>query len=325
MVLTICVGIHPYCRALFLCKVKYIRIGIGNLCRIEKHNNVCYHFDIGKHDYKAGKEYFMWIDILPSHLYRRSSKTHLYIRPHPALQKWVAHYTYLQDTHTYNTPFLTLVPDAAGCITMQDTGNGLDCCFWGATTHCVQVPSNQPAIQFHFFVEFHPTAAYAFLHHSQHLYLNEKIPLQDVCPSLNRALKEAYEQCDTLSAFIKIVDQELLKMVEEQSACVRFMRKQLQNGSSIMETMEQTGYSRRHLQRMFLEQMGCSMKEYQRIERINQAVRFLQQGMDGTKAAQSCGYYDQSHFIHDFVQVCGLTPKKYVESLSEFYNEPFKF
>ncbi|MFR8214123.1 MAG: AraC family transcriptional regulator [Longicatena caecimuris] len=38
-----------------------------------------------------------------------------------------------------------------------------------------------------------------------------------------------------------------------------------------------------------------------------------------------CGYYDQSHFIHDFIRVCGCTPKAYVEKMTSYYQEPYKF
>ena len=264
-------------------------------------------------------------DLQHYQLYPHSTRVHTYIKPHPALRKWVAHYTYLYNTKRMSSSFLTLVPDAAGCITMRDVGKGLECMFWGATTRCVQVPSYQETIRFQFFIEFHPTAAFALFHHSQHGYLNEQIALHEVNKQLNLHFQQAFEQCQLLSSFVAVIDQELLQLAKETTTCVSFMRKQLQKGSSIIETMNQTGYSRRHLQRMFLEQMGCSMKEYQRVERVNQAVQYLQQGMDGTRAAQLCGFYDQPHFIHDFTQICGLTPKKYMEKLSEFYNEPLKF
>ena len=37
------------------------------------------------------------------------------------------------------------------------------------------------------------------------------------------------------------------------------------------------------------------------------------------------GYFDQSHFIRDFKQICGITPNSFLKSMSDFYNEPFKY
>ena len=41
--------------------------------------------------------------------------------------------------------------------------------------------------------------------------------------------------------------------------------------------------------------------------------------------AQEAGFYDQSHFIHDFSHICGVAPGAYLQNLSAFYNEIFKF
>lgn len=71
--------------------------------------------------------------------------------------------------------------------------------------------------------------------------------------------------------------------------------------------MDSFGYSRRHLQRMALQQVGCNMKTIQKIQRINKAIALLKQTKYVlTEIAQVCAYYDQAHFIHEFRSVCQI-------------------
>ena len=89
----------------------------------------------------------------------------------------------------------------------------------------------------------------------------------------------------------------------------------------------ETGYSSRHLTRLFRERCGLSPKRLQRIVRINTAAMLMQRsaGLSLTRLAQELDYFDQAHFIHDFRAVCGVTPGAYQARLSDFYNEPLKF
>lgn len=94
----------------------------------------------------------------------------------------------------------------------------------------------------------------------------------------------------------------------------------------IADVMDSFGYSRRHLQRLVQQRLGCSMKTIQKIQRINQAVSLLkEQKLTLTAIAQQCGFYDQAHFIHDFREICNVTPQQYQKQLQDYYNESFKF
>ncbi len=37
------------------------------------------------------------------------------------------------------------------------------------------------------------------------------------------------------------------------------------------------------------------------------------------------GFYDMPHFIHEFKSICGITPQKYQDNMSDFYSEIAKF
>lgn len=75
--------------------------------------------------------------------------------------------------------------------------------------------------------------------------------------------------------------------------------------------------SRRQFERNFKNYAGFSPKLYARIIRFQAATK--QYGMHRkslTDIAHYCGYYDQSHFIHDFKEFSGFHPKEY------FYGKP---
>lgn len=78
--------------------------------------------------------------------------------------------------------------------------------------------------------------------------------------------------------------------------------------------------------RLFRECVGMNPKEYGRIARFQRALRMLQLGSrDYADIAYSNGYSDQSHFIRDFRQFSGMTPKQltaYQTPYSDLYTVP---
>jgi AraC-like DNA-binding protein len=78
------------------------------------------------------------------------------------------------------------------------------------------------------------------------------------------------------------------------------------------------------LRNLFQYHVGISPKELIKIHRIKSVLKQGQQKEENyTQLALSLGYYDQSHFIHDFKNAIGLTPSKYFSNnklISDFYN-----
>lgn len=78
--------------------------------------------------------------------------------------------------------------------------------------------------------------------------------------------------------------------------------------------------------RLFREYVGMNPKEYGRIARFQRALRMMQLGSrDYAGIAYANGYSDQSHFIRDFRQFSGMTPKQLTEyqtPYSDLYTVP---
>lgn len=84
--------------------------------------------------------------------------------------------------------------------------------------------------------------------------------------------------------------------------------------------------SSKQYQRIFQEFVGMNPKEYARIVRFQKALWMLQCGnRNYPDIAAACGYSDQSHFIRDFKQMSGHTPKSLINichPYSDLFTNP---
>lgn len=76
---------------------------------------------------------------------------------------------------------------------------------------------------------------------------------------------------------------------------------------------ERTGFSRQYLVRLFDEHVGIAPKLLARIERFSAIIARVEASATHgwADAAAAHGYYDQSHFIHEFTEFAGVTPTAY--------------
>lgn len=84
---------------------------------------------------------------------------------------------------------------------------------------------------------------------------------------------------------------------------------------------------RRQLERRFLAATGQSPAALRRLCRFHHTVRALLLAPDagGLDTALRHGYFDQSHFIHDFRALAQTTPQRYLRlarGTTHFYNPP---
>lgn len=76
--------------------------------------------------------------------------------------------------------------------------------------------------------------------------------------------------------------------------------------------------SERQFERQFSHFAGFSPKLFSRITRFHSAMaQYRDKAKSLTDIALNSGYYDQSHFIHDFKEFSGLHPKQFFSGNSE--------
>lgn len=87
------------------------------------------------------------------------------------------------------------------------------------------------------------------------------------------------------------------------------------SGSSAIKTILKEDLSkRRQLERKFLKQIGISPKQLGKVVRLQTALKMIlnQKTETLTKIAYESEYYDQNHFIKDFKEFTGTTPKEFL-------------
>lgn len=82
----------------------------------------------------------------------------------------------------------------------------------------------------------------------------------------------------------------------------------------IGKIMKQDPSKRRKLERKFLEQIGISPKQFSKVIRLQSALKVLlnEEKESLTDIAYKSEYYDQSHFIKDFKEFTGISPKDFL-------------
>ncbi|MFJ9826390.1 helix-turn-helix domain-containing protein [Streptomyces sp. NPDC101160] len=80
----------------------------------------------------------------------------------------------------------------------------------------------------------------------------------------------------------------------------------------IHEVASETGWSMRHLESRFREQLGISPKRLARVLRLNRAIRLLTSGRPAADTAAECGLYDQAHLSREFKALTGLPPGRFL-------------
>jgi AraC-like DNA-binding protein len=85
---------------------------------------------------------------------------------------------------------------------------------------------------------------------------------------------------------------------------------------------DRVGFSQRHFIQLFRDEVGLTPKLFCRIQRFQQVIQSVHRrdDVDWTDVALDCGYFDQSHFIHDFRKISGLSPTEYFSLRTEHLN-----
>ncbi|MEU8621887.1 helix-turn-helix domain-containing protein [Streptomyces sp. NPDC048623] len=87
---------------------------------------------------------------------------------------------------------------------------------------------------------------------------------------------------------------------------------QAQGHMRIREVADRTGWSLRHLESRFREQIGLTPKRLARVLRLRRAVGELTAGRGAADAAAVCGFFDQSHLGREFNALMGMPPGRWL-------------
>jgi methylphosphotriester-DNA--protein-cysteine methyltransferase len=175
-------------------------------------------------------------------------------------------------------------------------------------------------------VRFRPNGAFALLGVPQHLLQDA---ITDVAalefPWLRQTVRAAQEAASVEAAIARL-EAGLLERVERTrvrtDARVDAVIAAIDGTSGACRIDAVAGVAdsgRRHLERLFREQVGLTPKAYARVVRFTAVAARVMEDPSSRLADVSydAGYFDQSHMIRDFVSFAGRTPEQFRGLLGE--------
>jgi AraC-like DNA-binding protein len=175
-------------------------------------------------------------------------------------------------------------------------------------------------------VRFHARGAYLFFHRPLSEVAAGVVDLEDLWRTRAREWTERVALARDMAARVRIIEEALLGLLSENGHTDTAVDRGLQlieaSGGQIRvaELATEIGVSCRHLTRQFQRAIGLSPKEFGRVSRFLHALRLLSGNHRSlTDVALACGYFDQSHFNHEFREFAGMSPG----DLSSFPNVAF--
>ena len=170
---------------------------------------------------------------------------------------------------------------------------------------------------------FHPDGASAFAPWTQQETAGRILALEDVYGNGARRLEDAVRNAADHGDRLRIAAEFLRSRMRTarldrrvRAAVESIQREPWQRMASIAA---QSGCTTRHLERAFLDRVGCAPKTLACIARFQRvlALRDARPAWSWARVAAEAGYYDQAHLIGDFRRFSGSTPALLADDFTE--------
>ena len=177
-------------------------------------------------------------------------------------------------------------------------------------------------------VAFRPGGAFPFFDSPADDFRDEHVSLDTLWGAAASDLREQLLEAATPGARLHILAQALLARATKpltRRPAVAFALKAFRGGvpaGTVGDVTEQVGLSPRRFIQLFSEEVGLTPKLFCRIQRFQKALRAAhrREEIDWAEVAAACGYFDQSHLIHDFRAFTDVSPSAYLSQRGEHLN-----
>ncbi len=147
------------------------------------------------------------------------------------------------------------------------------------------------------------------------------VDLNEVWPraaDLRDRLLDAPHPLETIEAFLLDATRNALPLHPYVAHAARV----LASGRRVADVADMLGTTTGSLHRRFRGAVGLSPKQYARVARLQRLLGSLVHGgsHDWAGLAATHGWYDQSHLVHDFADLTGMTPAAYRPRHSAWSN-----
>jgi len=198
--------------------------------------------------------------------------------------------------------------------------------FSGFRTEPITIPSGKDSEML--IVQFHKGKALPFLSEPLHAITNYVIDAELVLKNNILDLRDRLKDIKSIKEKFIHLENNLLfhyRNTLQENPFVDFVISNISsspNLTSLKYISSKTGYSHKHVIKMFKDHVGVTPKDFLKIERFQRVIQELETKgqINWTSLAIDCGYYDQSHFIADFKNFSGFTPVQYMENRGDYLN-----
>ena len=177
-------------------------------------------------------------------------------------------------------------------------------------------------------VRFQPWGVTPFAVTGIPTFVGRVVPAEEVFGSAIRALAKQLQGQDRRRKmqilrdyFTKLFPATECKQIATASIAKRILA--ASGTQKIRDLVKQSRLSSRHLERLFRNETGLSLKMFSRIVRFNHAKRLIEKNPDISLAqlTYETGYSDQAHFSKNFRELFDRSPAEFKRKLKEFQHE----
>lgn len=252
-------------------------------------------------------------------------------KPHTDLETIVKCYWTLDVSAQQNTERQLILPD--GCVDMCFT-LGDDIKRYTSEDDFIIQPRQmllgQITEQFYieptgyvntFAIRFYPYSLTNFIDLPLNEICNKETPLS-ILFGVEEAerLSQTIIQANTTEERIELVERFLFERLNNKATIDNIVKSTvdtmfLSKGSKHLNAiLKDDKTKRRQLERNFKKKIGLSPKQFSKVIRLQATLQILLNQTKGnlTDIAYESEYYDQAHFIKDFKEFTGLTPKEFL-------------
>ena len=177
------------------------------------------------------------------------------------------------------------------------------------------------------FISFYPTEACHFFDFPLSEIANQSLDMSDVLGSEIRQIEEILYYTNSINEKISVIENFLIRryspipsydnlLIQKGIKIIKEYKGQI-NATSLSGCLSITSKT---LERKFSQYLGKTTKQIIKLIRFQEVLNDFSKNKDLilTERAYNNGYFDQSHFIHDFKTYSGYTPKEFVARYPDF-------
>lgn len=173
-----------------------------------------------------------------------------------------------------------------------------------------------------FAICFYPYGFANFVNAPLESLVDIEVPIEELFGEIQAMnLEEAISGAENTLDRIKIIEAFLFNHLSEESLAENLVKSTVDtlltvNGNaSIKQILKSDLSKRRQLERNFKKQIGISPKQLGRVLRLQTALKLMLNDHENlTHIAYESDYFDQAHFIKDFKEFIGTTPKDFLRN-----------